>query len=266
MFFLSSKFIWAFIAPSSLMIGMICINALLFALNKNSIAKRMFFLSVTVFLIIGCTPLMGHLSNKWDSQYPLVKTVPDDIEGVIILGGAIDIKESARQDRMVLNAFNHSRITALTHLLRNHQNVVFLYSGGNSYISSPLKHKAESHIAESYMRNIYSGAAENLLFETQSKNTYQNAVMSKALYLDQISVEWPNKKPWLLVTSAYHMPRAQRVFEKQGWKTIPYPANHSEKAAPFWQPTAKFWDNWIKIDVLAHEVIGIIAYSLTHKI
>ncbi len=266
MFFLSSKFIWAVIAPSSLMVGLICINAVLFMLNKNRTAKRLFFVNVAIFLIIGCTPLMGHILNKWDSRYPLIKTTANEVQGVIILGGAIDIGESVRQDRMVLNPFNYSRITALTHLMQSYPDKIFLYSGGNSYFLSPLKHKAESHLAEYYMRSISADKGSLLLFETQSKNTFQNAALSKQLYLDEVSPEWPNQKPWLLVTSGYHMHRARLAFEKQGWNIIPYPANHSEKAPPLWKPTAKFWDNWIKIDVLAHEMIGIIAYSLTNKI
>lgn len=266
MFFISSKLLWAVIAPSSIMIGLICVNAVLFALKKNCLATRLFFVNFALFTIIGCTSLVGHATNKWESQFPLIGDISDGIQGVIILGGAIDISETLQQNRMVLNQQSHGRITALTQLMQNHPTKLFLYSGGNAYLSSPLKGEAESQLASPYMSALYTGNKDDLLFETKSKNTYQNAVMSKQLYLDKVDTAWPNQKPWLLLTSAYHMPRAYATFKAQGWNVIAYPASHTEKAPAYWALTTKFWGNWMKIDVLTREIVGIIAYRLTNKI
>jgi uncharacterized SAM-binding protein YcdF (DUF218 family) len=266
MFFISSKLLWAIIAPSSLVVWLICLNAGLFAIKRNRAGARLFLFNVAIFIIIGCTSLIGHIAYKWDSQHPLIMNISDEVEGVIILGGAIEIGETLDQGRMVLNPRNHDRIIALSHLLQEHPSKSFIYTGGNASVSSPLKDQAESVLARDYMQSIYTGNKDDLLFETQSKNTHQNAVMSKQLYQAQIDSNWPNQKPWLLLTSGYHMPRAYAAFKAQGWNVIAYPASHAEKPAPYWRLTTKFWDNWMKIDVLAHEIVGIVAYRLTNKI
>jgi len=58
-----------------------------------------------------------------------------------------------------------------------------------------------------------------LLLEPQALNTYENALFSKKILQEQ------QIKTSLLITSAFHMPRAQLIFEKLGLKVIPAPTD-----------------------------------------
>lgn len=105
-------------------------------------------------------------------------------------------------------------------------------------------------------------AKEDIISENQSRNTYENAIYTKKL-LDSLQI----KAPYLLITSAMHMKRSQKVFTKAGLTTVAYPCHFSSINNPqlFWKsimPTYKAfegWDNYLK------EVVGLLVYKLTGK-
>jgi uncharacterized SAM-binding protein YcdF (DUF218 family) len=59
-----------------------------------------------------------------------------------------------------------------------------------------------------------------ITFERNSRNTFENAVLSKEL------VNPKSGDQWILITTAWHMPRSLGVFCKAGWPVIPYPVDH----------------------------------------
>ena len=118
-------------------------------------------------------------------------------------------------------------------------------------------------IAEQGLAEITQSTA---YYENQSRNTYENAVYSKKI-IDQLGVGNPSIKTglWLLVTSATHMPRSVKIFEKQGIQIIPIPVDYQTSHTLDWREFsitggAVLWNN------LLHEYIGIVAYKLTGKI
>jgi uncharacterized SAM-binding protein YcdF (DUF218 family) len=85
--------------------------------------------------------------------------------------------------------------------------------------------------------------------------------------IDQLRVGNPSIKtgPWLLVTSATHMLRSVKIFEKQGIQIIPIPVDYQTANTLQWREFnltegAFLWNR------LLHEYIGIVAYKLTGKI
>ncbi|MBT4260207.1 MAG: YdcF family protein, partial [Nitrospina sp.] len=60
---------------------------------------------------------------------------------------------------------------------------------------------------------------ERVRFESDSKNTLENALKSYELIKPA-----PDQR-WILVTSAFHMPRSVGLFRKVGWNVIPYPVD-----------------------------------------
>jgi len=100
---------------------------------------------------------------------------------------------------------------------------------------------------------------ENFLFETESKNTYENAINS-AKFLKR---NRPNGK-YLLITSGYHMPRAVKCFNKQGIDVTPYSVDHYVGLRRFdpdhlLLPSASAFQRW---NILIHEWVGTITYRL----
>jgi uncharacterized SAM-binding protein YcdF (DUF218 family) len=61
---------------------------------------------------------------------------------------------------------------------------------------------------------------DRLIVEGRSRTTAENAVFSRAIAPDL-------EGPWILVTSAFHMPRALRTFCAAGWHNlVPYPTDY----------------------------------------
>ncbi|MGN6536897.1 MAG: YdcF family protein, partial [Mesorhizobium sp.] len=104
-------------------------------------------------------------------------------------------------------------------------------------------------------------APERLVLESQSRNTYENAVFTKALVTPKPG------ETWLLVTSAFHMPRSKALFDKAGFPTVPWPVDYRTSGR---EGVSLFADN--EIDSLqttmiaVREWIGLVAYWLTGKI
>ena len=105
--------------------------------------------------------------------------------------------------------------------------------------------------------------AEQIFTDTSSRNTLENARFSKKI-IDSFHIQGP----YLLVSSAMHLPRAQMVFKKAGINADLYPCDFGSKGImnnffeDYILPSSlalNHWDNWIK------EIVGTIAYKITGK-
>jgi DUF218 domain len=125
--------------------------------------------------------------------------VPDGI----LLGGAVDA--SGPDEQAVLNEAAE-RLVVVPELARRYPNTRILFSGGNSALMDGGSAEAE------FAALLESLGVERsrITLEDRSRNTVENAVFSKAL------IQPKSGDRWLLVTSAYHMPRAIGVFRKGG--------------------------------------------------
>jgi uncharacterized SAM-binding protein YcdF (DUF218 family) len=111
---------------------------------------------------------------------------------------------------------------------------------------------------------IASGVKDSdIIIESNSKNTYENAIFTKQI-LDSLKL----KPPYLLITSALHMPRSERVFQKAKLDAIPYPCYFSIESSKnslkriFIPNLSRFYD-W---SLIFKEWLGIAAYQLTGKV
>ncbi|MBT4890638.1 MAG: YdcF family protein, partial [Rhodospirillales bacterium] len=101
---------------------------------------------------------------------------------------------------------------------------------------------------------------QNVVLESQSRNTFENAVMSYDL---------ANPAPdeaWILVTSARHMPRATGCFRKAGWANIiPYPVDFYYKGDETLSPPLSLTTGLSLASSALHEWLGLFMYSITNK-
>lgn len=112
------------------------------------------------------------------------------------------------------------RLTTAVELARRFPDAKAVFAGGSGRLrdafGSPL---GEADIAGRFLsgQGLDSG---RLIFDRISRNTAENAVRAKAL------ARLAPGERWVLVTSAFHMPRALRSFEAAGWPDIvPYPVD-----------------------------------------
>jgi uncharacterized SAM-binding protein YcdF (DUF218 family) len=96
-----------------------------------------------------------------------------------------------------------------------------------------------------------------MLVEDRSRTTSENAVFSRELAKPK------EGERWLLVTSAWHMPRAIGVFEKAGFPVIPYPVDFRVGGSFHGvRGFATISDGLRRFDVGAKEWAGLVAYYL----
>jgi uncharacterized SAM-binding protein YcdF (DUF218 family) len=101
-------------------------------------------------------------------------------------------------------------------------------------------------------------ADQRFYFEAASRNTYENAVLSAKLPSVDIT------KPWLLVTSASHIPRSMAVFQKAGWNVTPYAVDFRAGAHTPWTSYSLLGGS-LDWQILLHELIGSVYYAWTNK-
>ena len=99
-----------------------------------------------------------------------------------------------------------------------------------------------------------------LIIERSSRNTLENAEFSKTLADPR-----PGER-WLLVTSAFHMPRAVGLFRKVGFPVEPYPVDwRTGDTSSLLSFSAVATDGLLKTDIAIREWIGLVAYRITGK-
>lgn len=134
-----------------------------------------------------------------------------------------------------------------------------LVTGGSGSLLYDYPAEAE------YLKNALVANAvpeKDIIVEPLSRNTYENAIFSKKI-IDSIQL----KPPFLLITSALHMPRSSAVFKKAGISFLPYPCDYRVVEDKFsfdetLMPDAKLLKNWSD---LIKEMIGLVAYKITGK-
>ena len=202
------------------------------------------------FLPVSTAPLR-YLENRHD----IPELTGQPVDGVIVLGGHTawgDISESRNQPQQNRAA---DRLTKGLMLHRMNPGGTLLFSGFDGRLTPKGWSEAET------IRRLITElgvAGDGIIYESTSRNTYENAVNSLA-----VAVPQPGSR-WLLVTSAAHMPRAVGSFAAAGWDSIiPYPVDFQTGAEAgyifnFEQGAASV-RNWL------HEYVGMAAYWLTGR-
>ena len=227
-------------------------------LFTNSKKLTIFFAKflLILFLFFGYTPLSNFLLNKIEDFIKPSKYPVQQLTGVIILGGSFDLElESKERNEVLLNSAAE-RLTKALEIYKKNPRLLILFSGASNKVK-PIGW-SESDMAKKFF--LEQGVrVDNLIFENQSRNTFENISYSKDIIKN-------NKGTWGLITSASHMPRSYFGFKRQGLILEPISVDYSTGTSSiFWINfnIKKGLENW---NVILHEVVGISYYKITGKI
>jgi uncharacterized SAM-binding protein YcdF (DUF218 family) len=187
-----------------------------------------------------------------EDRFAPLRTLPKHVDGIILLGGAIDLSQSAERRTVSFN-IRAGRMTTFVALARHYPGATLLFSGGNpAPFSSGL---TEAQLARVYFAEMGLNS-RRMVFENASRNTHENAVFS------QSAGRILPGQHWLLVTSAADIPRAVGCFRAAGWDVIPFPADYH---------TGRTWLSPLfpglvgglqRTDWAMHEWLGLLYYRL----
>jgi len=193
----------------------------------------------------------------------LSKLSNNDIGGIIILGGAISGGDIAADRGEVSIHASAERITKAFELIRKNPTLPYIFSGYSGRITP--RGISEADAFKQLVREQALNE-EKALYENQSRNTYENVLYMKLMIEEFGAKDASNQlKPWLLITSASHMYRSTKIFQKQGLPVLPVPVDYQTANTLQWT-SFNLLDgaqNWHDV---VHELVGLLAYWVTGKI
>jgi uncharacterized SAM-binding protein YcdF (DUF218 family) len=256
MFFTLSKTLGLFVLPSNLLIEVGIVGLILLCTRFTRLGSWLVVTSVVLIAIVGLSPLSNVLMIPLEQRFPPWDPSHGPPDGIVVLGGAISPEISAYRDVVVLNEAAE-RITVAAELARRYPNVRIIYSGGSNVLLSDRALEAPFAVRELEALGV---AHDRITAEEQSRNTIENAVYSRL-----VAQPKPGER-WLLVTSAFHMPRAIAAFRAAGFVVEAYPVDWrtrgSRDATRFSESLS---EGLARTDTAMHEWAGLAAYRLTGK-
>ena len=265
-FFILSKVVQFCIEPLNWVIVFVFLGLLFLSLRKSDLCKRFLLLALLDLVIVGWVPTSEFGLRALEDAIPktsLANFTENNIGGIIILGGAIEGGEIALDRGEISIGSAAERVTKAFELIRKNPDLPFIFSGYSGRINPKGMSEADAFkqlVAE-------QGLGEKMAhYENQSRNTYENVLYMKPMIQEfGLKNEAGAPKPWLLITSASHMYRSVKIFEKQGVAVFPLSVDYQTTNSIHWTSfdLGEGADNWGN---LLHEVVGIIAYWITGKI
>ncbi|QDZ02495.1 YdcF family protein [Nitratireductor mangrovi] len=257
MFHLLSKVFWVVANPLSL-----SVLALIAALIATVIGWRRTATTATIFafliLVIGGWTTAGALIlQPLEERFPRPQDLPEAIAGIIVLGGGLEGAVNKARGGYELNSAG-DRFVAGAVLGRRFPDARILISGGQGALM--LDGEGDADTAPRLFEAL-GIARDRLLLENESRNTYENAEFSRRL------VDPQPGEAWLLVTSAFHMPRSMALFRKAGFEVIAWSVDYrttGEEGLGLAQDNA--FDSLRNMSIGIREWIGLAAYYMTGRI
>jgi uncharacterized SAM-binding protein YcdF (DUF218 family) len=249
MFFYLSKILSFLISPIS-WIFLLAITY--FLTNKVKQKKRIIYVLFSVFYLFSNMFLVDEVFRWYEPEKIPLNSINETYDVAIVLGGGttydfetgmIDFHESGDRFFIALQLYKQKKVKKL-----------LLSGGSGSMVKTEQK---EAKFIKQYLMNI--GVPEqDILIDSTSKNTYENAVNSKNI-IDKMGYH-----KIMLITSAYHIPRAKACFKKLGMPVFALPVDYEHGPRVYYfdhlfLPQTKAFRLW---ETILHEWIGFISYKI----
>lgn len=257
MFFLASKVFWLLAQPVSLAL-LFGVAGLVLAFTPWRWAARIALLAGIAVLGASAFSTLGYvLLRPLEAAFERPALPPPAVTGIIVLGGGMDAKINAARGGYELNRAGDRFVEALR-LAERYPDARIVVSGGIGGLDQSGEPEALAGKRFFLDMGVERG---RLLLETRSRNTDENAAFSKAL------IDPRAGDTWLLVTSAFHMPRSVGLFRKAGFEVVPWPVDYRGTGAEgfglsLYQPA----ENLTVTTLALREWAGLAAYNLTGRI
>ncbi|WP_430815001.1 YdcF family protein [Carboxylicivirga sp. RSCT41] len=254
MFFLLSKILSFLLIPFNWCVLLLVLTLFI---KSRSVKKLSFISAALIFLFFSNSYIFQKITKAWEYPAHSLQDQQYSVKPLVLLGGLSDY-EDAIQRIHFYEASDRLLQTILLHNMNKERPIVI--SGGSAEIY--FTERPEADYLQEYLINIGIDSSK-IHFEQQSRNTFENALYSAALF-DSLYL----KKDIALITSAFHMKRAKACFEKQGFKvdaisTHLISSHQPLKPADYFLPSLTTLQLW---PLLLKEWMGILVYKIKHYI
>ena len=256
MFFVVSKLFWLVAQPISLSVLLVLIGWVLIAWRHVRSGLALGGVGLLILVISAYTTLGFVMIAPLENRFERPATMPTDVSTIIMLGGATVGRVSSARGVSELNDAG-DRVVETLRLAEFYPKARVVLSGGSGLLDPGLE--TEAAIAGRLLSSM-GVAPDRLVLEEESRNTIENAELTTALL-------GATTGPVLLVTSAFHMPRAVGLFERAGVSVLPWPVDYrSTGDETFGVDIVNPVLNLTTTGVAMREWIGLLVYALTGRI
>jgi len=256
MFFFLAKILGFFALPSNVLIVLGLVGVAIAVLRGARAGGKLIVASLVLLAIYGLSPLANALILTLEQRFPPWDASRGPPTGMVVLGGAFDTVVSDTRDDIPLNEAAE-RMTASAALARKYPQARIIFTGGTGTLlyGGPT----EGELARRFYASL-GVASERVTIEEESRDTAENAILTRPL---------ADPKPgdrWLLVTSAYHMPRAVGVFRRVGFMVEAYPVDYRTRGlADLARPFPSVGEGLRRGDTAVREWIGLVVYRMARR-
>ena len=255
MFFSLAKIFWVLAKPLNLMLISLSLATLLSWSRWRRLGIWLASVLTAALLALAVLPLGGWLLAPLERQFPPFDLAEGPVTGIVLLAGSAMNLDRSRQLGHAVPGSAADRLVEFIRLARGNPDARLLICGGSGKAGGVQGQRwdREARVIADYLvsRGI---PRERLLVEAASRDTFENAALGKALAKPKAA------ERWLLVTSAWHMPRAMAVFRALDWPVVAAPPAVGGPI-PF-RLRFNLGIGLLKIGRAAHEYLGLLAYWL----
>ena len=257
MFFYLSKLFWIVVQPINL-IGILVLAGIVLSVLRLRRLGLLFSLAGFAVLALGAwTSLGALLLHPLEDRFRRPDPAPAEVAGIIVLGGGFEGAVNLARGGYELNA-SGDRFVEAAILARRYPEARIVVTGGTGTLL--LDGEGDADTAPRLLTAL-GVAPERLVMESRSRNTHENALFTRDMVQPQPG------ETWLLVTSAFHMPRAVGLFRKAGFDVVPWPADYRTAGTEtFGLAQDNALDSLRNLSVAIREWIGLAAYRATGRI
>ena len=246
MFFILSK-ILSFLLKPTFWILLLIISAIIF---KNR-RKKLLYISLFAFWFFGNGYIADIAYRIWEDDAIAISEIKTTYDYGIVLGGFSGYDN--KKDRIEFNDCG-DRLSSAIQLYKKGIIKKILISGGNGQLIN--EGYLEADWSKKFLLDI-GIPEEDIIIENKSRNTYENAKYTSELLEGDIG-------NLLLITSAWHMKRADLCFQKFNLDCDKFPTDYTTKDKQFdlsylFLPNSSSYEKW---ETLIKEWVGFVVYKI----
>lgn len=221
--------VWWLLTPSTLLVLLVLLAFAAGRLRAGRLAGALLFFPLLLLLALVLAPVDEYLGNGLESRIGAPDPLPERVDGIIVLGGAVEWRVSAARSQLALDDAGERLLAALA-LAKRYPEAELVFTG----------------LFMDALREEWKGAdGEGLLFQDtlrgrrvtflgEARSTYEEALLARERVAPAAG------STWLLVTSALHMPRAYGTFKAQGWQLTPFSVDYRSLPPSEWRAAWRF--------------------------
>ncbi len=223
-----NEIVWMLLQPSTILVLMVVLALVAVSVRWQAVAASLLTAFLAVVAAVVLLPVGAWLGAPLETQV-VAPPLPDRVDGIVVLGGAVDWRVTRERGQLSLNAAGE-RLVAAAALAQRYPSARIVVTG--SFADAFARDfRAEPDDASLFFGPHYAG--REIVYLGEARSTYEDALLT-------LSTAQPAQgETWLLVTSAWHMPRALGTFRALGWRPTPVPVDYRTTGAPRIGPN---WD------------------------